>query len=164
MVTSCGYPSTIQGSDAGVVITSPHDVDLEFAVKFGFNAFNNEAKYEALGLGMKMAHEVGARHFVAYSDSQFIVKQVEGTYEAKEENMIQYLQQIAELKIGFKSFQFVQIQREKKVKVDCLPKFSNALEDCRTKHITIQHHPKPRAPLSIQAISSIEDWRTPVIR
>ncbi|KAL0402384.1 UNVERIFIED_CONTAM: hypothetical protein Slati_4268300 [Sesamum latifolium] len=129
--------SRIQGSGVGIVITSPQGKDLEFAVKFGFKASNNEAEYEAL---------------------------VIGTYEAKEENTIQYLQQIAELKISFESFQLIQIKREENVKVDCLSKLASALEDYRTKHITIQYLPKPMAPLTIQTISSTEDWRTPVIR
>ncbi|KAK4394235.1 hypothetical protein Sango_1894300 [Sesamum angolense] len=90
--------STTQGSGAGIVITSPHGEDLEFAVKFGFKASNNEAEYEALVIRMRMAHEVGARHFVAYLDSQLIVKQVESAYEATKENMIHYLQQRAKLK------------------------------------------------------------------
>ncbi|KAL0413037.1 UNVERIFIED_CONTAM: hypothetical protein Sradi_1505400 [Sesamum radiatum] len=80
--------STTQGSSAGIVITSPQGEDLEFAIKFSFKASNNEAEYEALVIGMRMAHEVGARHLLAYSDSQLIVKQVEGIYEAKEESMI----------------------------------------------------------------------------
>ncbi|KAL0402375.1 UNVERIFIED_CONTAM: hypothetical protein Slati_4267400 [Sesamum latifolium] len=84
--------STAQGSGAGIVITSPQGEDLEFAVKFGFKASNNEAEYEGLVIGMRMAHEAGARHLIAYSDSQLIVKQVEDTYETKEENMIHYLQ------------------------------------------------------------------------
>ncbi|KAL0430393.1 UNVERIFIED_CONTAM: hypothetical protein Sradi_0665300 [Sesamum radiatum] len=66
--------STIQGSGACIVITSPQGVDLEFAIKFGFKASNNEAEYEALVAGMKMAHEAGARHLLAYSDSQLVVK------------------------------------------------------------------------------------------
>lgn len=49
---------------------------MEFAVKFGFKASNNKAKYEALVTKFRMAHEVGARHVIAYSDSQLIVKQV----------------------------------------------------------------------------------------
>ncbi|KAK4407828.1 hypothetical protein Sango_0363800 [Sesamum angolense] len=49
--------STIQGSEAGIVVTSPQGEDLEFAFKFGFKASNNEAEYEALRMGMKMAHE-----------------------------------------------------------------------------------------------------------
>ncbi|KAK4404282.1 hypothetical protein Sango_0796800 [Sesamum angolense] len=76
--------STTQGSGVGVVITSLYREDLEFAVKFGFEASNNETEYEVFVIGMRMTHEVGARHLVAYLDSQLIVKQVEITYEAKE--------------------------------------------------------------------------------
>ncbi|KAL0295773.1 UNVERIFIED_CONTAM: hypothetical protein Scaly_3089200 [Sesamum calycinum] len=61
--------STTQGSGEGIVITSAHGEDLEFAVKFGFKASNNEAEYEALVIGMRMAHDVRARYLVAYSDS-----------------------------------------------------------------------------------------------
>ncbi|KAL0415903.1 UNVERIFIED_CONTAM: hypothetical protein Slati_3422200 [Sesamum latifolium] len=156
--------STIQGSGAGIVITSPQGEDLEFAIKFGFKASNNEVEYEALVTGMRMAHEAGARRLLAYSDSQLIVKQVEGTYEAKEENMIQYLQLIEELKTSFNYFQIVQIPREENTKAGCLSKLVSALKDCRTKHITIQYLPKVRAPLAVQPITSGEDWRTPVIR
>ncbi|KAL0416783.1 UNVERIFIED_CONTAM: hypothetical protein Slati_3510200 [Sesamum latifolium] len=104
-----------------------------------------------------MAHEAGARHLLAYSDSQLVVKQVEGTYEAKEKSMVQYLQQIAELRTSFKSFQIIQIPREENVKVDCLSKKASTLEDCRTRHITIQYLPNPRTTLTIQAISSTID-------
>ncbi|KAL0336590.1 UNVERIFIED_CONTAM: hypothetical protein Sradi_4870900 [Sesamum radiatum] len=51
--------STIQGSGAGIVITSPQGEDLEFAVKFGFKASYNKAEYEAFVIGLKIAHEVG---------------------------------------------------------------------------------------------------------
>ncbi|KAL0458659.1 UNVERIFIED_CONTAM: hypothetical protein Slati_0493100 [Sesamum latifolium] len=97
--------STAQGSGAGIVITTPQGEDLEFVIKFDFKTSNNEAEYEALVIGMRMAHETGAKHLLAYSDSQLVVKQVEGTYEAKEESMIQYLQQIADLKTKFHYFQ-----------------------------------------------------------
>ncbi|KAL0405405.1 UNVERIFIED_CONTAM: hypothetical protein Slati_3854400 [Sesamum latifolium] len=63
--------STIQGSGARIVLTSPQGEDLEFAVKFDFKASNNEAEYEALMKGMKkMTHEAGARYLIAYSDSE----------------------------------------------------------------------------------------------
>ncbi|KAL0445067.1 UNVERIFIED_CONTAM: Retrovirus-related Pol polyprotein from transposon.6 [Sesamum latifolium] len=66
--------ATTQGSGAGIIVTSPQGEDLEFAIKFGFKASNNEAEYEALVIGMRMAHEAGARHILTYSDSQLIVK------------------------------------------------------------------------------------------
>ncbi|KAL0339287.1 UNVERIFIED_CONTAM: hypothetical protein Sangu_1450800 [Sesamum angustifolium] len=84
---------------------------MEFAIRFDFKASNNEAEYEALALGMRMAQDARASHLIAYSDSQLIVKQVKGEYESKEENMIHYLRHIEELKTRFKSFQLQQIPR-----------------------------------------------------
>ncbi|KAL0394310.1 UNVERIFIED_CONTAM: Polyprotein P3 [Sesamum latifolium] len=66
--------STIQGSGASIVITSPQGEYLEFTVKIGFKASNNKAEYEALIADIKMAHEARARHLIAYSDSQLVVK------------------------------------------------------------------------------------------
>ncbi|KAL0433166.1 UNVERIFIED_CONTAM: hypothetical protein Slati_2650900 [Sesamum latifolium] len=76
--------STAQGSGASIILTTPQGDDMEFTVKFEFNASNNEAEYEALVLGMRIAQDAGASHLLAYSDSQLIVKQVNGEYEAKE--------------------------------------------------------------------------------
>ncbi|KAL0294949.1 UNVERIFIED_CONTAM: hypothetical protein Sradi_6859100 [Sesamum radiatum] len=155
---------TAQGSGAGIVITTPQGEDLEFAIKFDFKASNNEAEYEALVISMRIAHEAGAKHLLAYSDSQLVVKQVEGTYEAKEESMIQYLQQITDLKAKFHHFQIIQIPTEENVKADFLSKLASSLENCRTKHITIHNLPEARTPLTIQPITTGEDWRTPIIK
>ncbi|KAL0416464.1 UNVERIFIED_CONTAM: hypothetical protein Slati_3478300 [Sesamum latifolium] len=137
---------------------------MEFAIKFDFNASNNEAAYKALVLGMRMTQDAIALHLLAYSDSQLIVKQVCGEYEAKEESMVQYLQQIEELRTKFKSFQLQQIPREENVKADYLSKLVSALEDCKTRRIIVQHLPQPQMPLNIQAISlNDSDWQTPII-
>ncbi|KAL0449336.1 UNVERIFIED_CONTAM: hypothetical protein Slati_1490000 [Sesamum latifolium] len=109
---------------------------------------------------MKMAHEAGAIYLLAYLDSQLVVKQVEGIYEAKKKSMVQYLQQIAELITSFESFKVIQIPREENAKADCLSRLASALEDYRTRHITIQYLPNPRATLAIQAISSPTDENT----
>ncbi|KAL0382270.1 UNVERIFIED_CONTAM: hypothetical protein Scaly_0514300 [Sesamum calycinum] len=89
--------STTQDSGADIVITLLYGEDLEF-FKFGFTASKNEVECETLVIDMRTSHDLGAKYLVAYLDSQLIVKQVEDTYKAKEENMIHYLQQIAELK------------------------------------------------------------------
>ncbi|KAL0406136.1 UNVERIFIED_CONTAM: hypothetical protein Slati_3927500 [Sesamum latifolium] len=127
-------------------------------------ASNNEAEYEVLVPGKRMTQDAGALHLLAYSDSQLIGKQVSGEYEAKEESMVQYLQQIEELKTKFKSFQLQQIPREENVKANSLSKLASALEDCRTRRITVQHLPQPRIPLGVQPISSDNnDWQMPII-
>ncbi|KAL0439416.1 UNVERIFIED_CONTAM: Ribonuclease HI [Sesamum latifolium] len=156
--------STTQGSRACNVITSPHGEDMEFAIRFSFKASNNEAEYEALVLAMRMAQNVGALHLIAYSYSQLIVRQVKGEYEAKEESMVQYLQQSEELKTKFKSSQLQQIPREDNVKADYLSKLANALEDCKTRCITVHHLSEPRTPLNIQTITLNNDWQTPLVQ
>ncbi|KAL0345838.1 UNVERIFIED_CONTAM: hypothetical protein Sradi_4415100 [Sesamum radiatum] len=97
------------------------------------------------------------------SDSQLVVKQIEGVYEAKEKSMVQYLQQIAELRTNFKSFQIIQIPKEENAKADCLSRLASAMEDCRTRHITVQYLPSPRATLTVQIVSSTTDLRTPIV-
>ncbi|KAL0401635.1 UNVERIFIED_CONTAM: hypothetical protein Slati_4193400 [Sesamum latifolium] len=78
--------------------------------------------------------------------------------------MIQYLQQIADLKIKFHHFQIIQIPREENAKTNSLSKLASSLEDCRTRHITIHYLPEARTPLAIQPITTGEDWKTPIIK
>ncbi|KAL0409437.1 UNVERIFIED_CONTAM: hypothetical protein Sradi_1878100 [Sesamum radiatum] len=111
-----------------------------------------------------MAHGIGAKHLLAYSDSQLVVKQVEGTYEDKEESMIRYLQQIVNLKTKFHYFQIIQIPREENAKADSLSKLASSLEDCQTRHIIVHYLPKARTPLAVQPIVAGKDWRTPIIK
>ncbi|KAL0378438.1 UNVERIFIED_CONTAM: Retrovirus-related Pol polyprotein from transposon [Sesamum radiatum] len=64
----------------------------EYALHFDFKASNNEAEYEALTVGIKMALDAGAKNIIAYTDSQLVTKQMEGEYEVKEGRMKDYLQ------------------------------------------------------------------------
>ncbi|MCI32436.1 gag-pol polyprotein, partial [Trifolium medium] len=47
--------SNIRGSGAGVVLEGPDDVMIEQSLRFAFKASNNQAEYEALMAGMKLA-------------------------------------------------------------------------------------------------------------
>ncbi|KAL0433633.1 UNVERIFIED_CONTAM: hypothetical protein Slati_2697600 [Sesamum latifolium] len=99
---------------------------------FEFKASNNKAEYEVHAMGMQMAWKAGARYLIAYLDSQLIVKQIEGIYEAEEDNMVQYLQGIEGLKTKFEGFQLIQILLEENTKVD-LSKLASGLQDCITR-------------------------------
>ncbi|KAL0331609.1 UNVERIFIED_CONTAM: hypothetical protein Sangu_1706400 [Sesamum angustifolium] len=50
--------------------------DLEFLFKFDFKASNNEAKYEVLIFGLRIAWDAGVLHLTAYSDSPLVVRRV----------------------------------------------------------------------------------------
>ena len=48
--------ANVQGSGAGLILTSPDGIDTEYALRFGFRASNNEAEYEAVMAGLNLAH------------------------------------------------------------------------------------------------------------
>ena len=83
--------STQQRGGAGIVITSPENDVLEYGVQLKFSITNNEAEYEALLAGLRIARALGAEKVVLKSDSQLIIGQVRGDFEAKETRMQKYL-------------------------------------------------------------------------
>ena len=55
-----------------------------------FAASNNVAEYEALIHGLRLAKELGIRRILCYGDSDFVVQQSSGNWDAKEANMVSY--------------------------------------------------------------------------
>ena len=72
-----------QGSGAGLILTSPDGIDIEYALRFWFRASNNEAEYEAVIAGLNLAHSMEVDQLEVCSDSQLVVKQIEDSYEAR---------------------------------------------------------------------------------
>ena len=63
-----------QGSGAGLILTSPDGIDIEYALRFGFRASNNEAEYEAVIAGLNLTHSMKVDQLEVCSDSQMVVK------------------------------------------------------------------------------------------
>ena len=89
------------GSGASLILTSPDGIDVEYALRFGFHASNNEAEYNAVIAGLNLAHSLEADQLEVCSDSQLVVKQIEDDYEEKGEKMIRYLKKVSELLKNF---------------------------------------------------------------
>nr|GEY99364.1 reverse transcriptase domain-containing protein [Tanacetum cinerariifolium] len=51
--------SCIDGFKAGLIITNPEGMEFTYALRFRFNATNNEAEYEALIAGLRIAGQIG---------------------------------------------------------------------------------------------------------
>ena len=47
-----------QGSGVGLILTSPDGIDIEYALRFGFRASNNEVEYEVIIAGLNLAHSM----------------------------------------------------------------------------------------------------------
>ena len=61
--------STQHGGGAGIVITSLENDVLEYGVQLKFPITNNEAEYEALLVGLRIARALGAQQIMLKSDS-----------------------------------------------------------------------------------------------
>ena len=99
--------SNAQGSGAGLILTSPERIDIEYTLRFGFHTSNNEVEYEAVIAGLNLAHSLEVDQLEVYSDSQLVVRQIEDTYEAKSGRMILYLRKVRDL---LKKFVLVQVK------------------------------------------------------
>ena len=101
-----------QGSSAELILTSPDGIDEEYTLRFGFQASNNEAEYEAVIAGLNLVHFMEVDQLEVSSDSQLVVKQIEDSYEARGEKMILYLKKVREL---LKKFVRIQVRHVPRV-------------------------------------------------
>ncbi|KAM2475571.1 hypothetical protein PS1_008152 [Malus domestica] len=81
------------GCGAGLVLMTPDKMAMEYAIRFKFKASNNEAEYEALLAGLRLAKHIGVKRIDIFSDSQLVVKQVTNNFDAKDSSMTAYLAQ-----------------------------------------------------------------------
>ena len=133
-----------QGSSAGLILTSLDGIDTEYALRFGFEASNNEAEYEVVIVGLNLAHFMEADQLEVSSDSQLVVKQIEDSYEARGEKMILYLKNVQELLKKFTRVQVKHVPRAENSRADALAKLAIASQEDLGKLIPVKHLPDPQ--------------------
>ena len=99
---------------------------LKHKIRLQYQATNNEVEYETLLKGLELAKSVEAKSILILEDSQLIMGQINGTYEAKEGRMKKYLEKVLHLMKKLKEANFVQIPREENMEADTLTKESSA--------------------------------------
>ncbi|KAK3022737.1 hypothetical protein RJ639_045602, partial [Escallonia herrerae] len=104
--------SAVASSGVGIILISPEGFVVEYALRFGFQALNNEAEYEALLAGIRLVHALKVDSLSVHNDSQLVVNHVLGDYEARDEQMAQYLQLVKTSASKFKNFTIRQIPRD----------------------------------------------------
>jgi ribonuclease HI len=81
----------IQGAGVGVVLILPQGDKLKYVLRMSFpQASNNEAEYEALLHGMKIAKACRATRLKIFGDSNLVVQQVMNKCDAISDNMTAY--------------------------------------------------------------------------
>ncbi|GJY77624.1 reverse transcriptase domain-containing protein [Tanacetum coccineum] len=158
--------SCIDGSGAGLILTSPEGTEFTYALRFQFTASNNEAEYEALIAGLRIAAQMGVRNVRVSVDSKLVANQVLGAYVAKEQNMIKYLEKVKSLVSGFASFSISQVPRSKNKKADALSKIASTSFAHLSKQVLVEIL-KEKSIHEEEVATVVEEegttWMTPII-
>nr|GEW34708.1 reverse transcriptase domain-containing protein [Tanacetum cinerariifolium] len=68
--------SGVDSSRAGLIITNPEGAEFTYALRFRFDATNNEAEYEALIAGLRITEQIGVKNLQTNVDSRLVANQV----------------------------------------------------------------------------------------
>ncbi|XP_027158450.1 uncharacterized protein LOC113760075 [Coffea eugenioides] len=117
--------SNSEGSGAGLLLENLQGEVCSYALRFDFAASNNEAEYEAVIIVLQLARKLGVGHILVYSDSQLVVCQILGEYEAREEVMHRYLSKVHQLIAHFESFEIQKIPRSQNKRADALSRLAS---------------------------------------
>ncbi|XP_038985250.1 uncharacterized protein LOC120111619 [Phoenix dactylifera] len=152
--------STSEGSGAGLILTSPNGVVAEQALRLEFPASNNEAEYEALIAELKLAKKLKAEDLKVFSDSQLIMSQILGDFEAKKPSMQKYLQKVRDLTSVLGSFNIHHIPRTENLRADQLSKLVTSRMSELSKATVLEYlqTPSTEEPEPTMCIDTEPSW------
>lgn len=120
---------------AGFVISSADGEPILSRGLFLGQATNNIAEYAAIKGALTAAKELGAESIRLFSDSQLLVRQLNGQYKVKSENLKDLHADCMALLASFSSWQVTHIYREKNAEADAM---ANRAMD-KKADVEIQH-------------------------
>nr|KYP32101.1 Uncharacterized protein Mb2253c family [Cajanus cajan] len=110
---------------AGIILEGPNGILVKQSLKLDFQATNNQAEYEALLAGLRLAHDIGARNIYCNSDSKLMVAQLAGNYQIKDPLLQRYHLTTSAWTSCFPSFTIHHVPRERNARADRLSKLAN---------------------------------------
>ena len=107
-------------SAAGFTLADGSGTRLQAKAFFIGQATNNVAEYTALIKALEAAGQFGTKQLTVFSDSELLVKQINGRYKVKSEQIRPLFRQVIDLLDGFKNWKVQHIMREKNTEADKL--------------------------------------------
>ncbi|XP_064963275.1 uncharacterized protein LOC135611568 [Musa acuminata AAA Group] len=144
--------ATSINAGARLVLSAPDGRSFECSFRFGFRATKNEAEYEALLAGLKLALEMQVDAIHVFTDSQLVAEQLNGGYEAREPTMAKYLAEVKSLASNFSHFTISKVPRSQNERADELAKMASGPD--HENHIKVKE--LPSRAISVSAITPTE--------
>jgi ribonuclease HI len=116
----------------GVQVTTPDGAAVASLYGYLGRATNNVAEYQALVHGLRFALARGAREVAVFSDSELLVRQLEGRYRVKSPGLQPLAREAAALLARFERSRVSHVPREQNRQADAL---ANKAVDLRTSDL-----------------------------
>jgi ribonuclease HI len=165
----------LEGAGAGVLLISPTDEQLKYVMQIFWKVSNNEAEYEALLHGFRLAASLGIKRLLVNDDSAVVINQVNKSWNRNKENMDAYCIEVRKLENKFYGLEFHHIVRDNNVAADVLSKLGSTRAQVPAGVFVHELHAPsipelaptttdPAPPLAGQEVMMIDvDWRQPFI-
>ena len=105
---------------AAFILTDPAGTKLHAKAFFIGQTTNNVAEYTATCKALEAARQIGAKRLMVFSDSELLVKQINGEYKVKSEQIRPFFRQAVNLLGEFESWKVQHVTREKNKEADKL--------------------------------------------
>src|ERR1041385_2412672 len=130
------------GLGAGIVLTSPKGDRLHYVLQIHFAASNNVPEHEALVHGIKLAKEIDIRNIECFGDSDLVVQQCTGNWDAKDANIASYRFLVQQLSGYFEGCEFHHVPRANNEAADALSKLGSTRQAI-PPGVSLEHIKKP---------------------
>jgi ribonuclease HI len=107
-------------SGVGIVMCDSDCKEISTFKKYIGNTTNNVAEYVAFIIALQEAVKAKVRNVHVFSDSELLVRQVQGIYRVRDDRLKQMYALFENLKDYFKNFSIEHIDREKNIRADKL--------------------------------------------
>jgi ribonuclease HI len=115
----------LEGAGAGVLLISPTGEQLKYVLQILWKVSNNEAEYEALLHGLRLAASLGIKRLLVYGDSAVVINQVNKSWDRNKENMDAYCLEVCKLENKSYGLEFHHVVRDNNVAADVLSKLGS---------------------------------------
>ena len=118
-------------SGIGLILRDEHGVILFSGGGYIGTSTNNAAEYQALLACLKKVSTLQCKRLIVHSDSELMVRQLQGKYRVKDKHLQQFFGQARELlKSASYAFEIIHVERERNRDADLL---ANAGIDSKQK-------------------------------
>jgi ribonuclease HI len=115
----------LEGVGAGVLLIYPTCEQFKYVLRIFWKVSNNEAEYEDLLHGLRLAASLGIKRLLVYSDSAVVINQVNKSLGRNKENMDAYCLEVRKLENKFYGLEFHHVIRDNNVAADVLSKLGS---------------------------------------